>query len=143
MSHAKGNDETADEIRPKRIRSGPLHREKSQDPFDCKNLRSARQIGSPSGPKRRFLSFPASGPVEDLVMNLDAQQLFPFLDSPDPPSSVPEEEKPGEPEGRLSFYILDAYSLIFQVFHAIFKSSPEMAGPAGQPTQAVFGIFRD
>src|SRR5262249_40002583 len=37
------------------------------------------------------------------------------------------------------FYILDAYSLIFQVFHAI----PEMTGPAGQPTQAVFGIFRD
>jgi DNA polymerase-1 len=29
--------------------------------------------------------------------------------------------------------------MIFQVFHAI----PEMTGPAGQPTQAVFGIFRD
>ncbi|MGO9598043.1 MAG: DNA polymerase I [Isosphaeraceae bacterium] len=40
---------------------------------------------------------------------------------------------------RPTFYILDAYSLIFQVFHAI----PEMTGPAGQPTQAVFGIFRD
>ena len=40
---------------------------------------------------------------------------------------------------RPSFYILDAFNLIFQVFHAI----PEMTGPAGQPTQAVFGIFRD
>jgi DNA polymerase-1 len=40
---------------------------------------------------------------------------------------------------RPSFFILDAFSLIFQVFHAI----PEMTGPAGQPTQAVFGIFRD
>jgi DNA polymerase I len=40
---------------------------------------------------------------------------------------------------RPSFYVLDAYSLIFQVFHAI----PEMTGPDGQPTQAVFGIFRD
>ena len=40
---------------------------------------------------------------------------------------------------RPKFYILDAFSLIFQVFHAI----PEMTGPAGQPTQAVFGIFRD
>jgi DNA polymerase-1 len=40
---------------------------------------------------------------------------------------------------RPTFYILDAFSLIFQVFHAI----PEMTGPAGQPTQAVFGIFRD
>jgi DNA polymerase-1 len=40
---------------------------------------------------------------------------------------------------RPTFYILDAFSLIFQVFHAI----PEMTGPKGQPTQAVFGIFRD
>jgi DNA polymerase I len=40
---------------------------------------------------------------------------------------------------RPTLYILDAFSLIFQVFHAI----PEMTGPSGQPTQAVFGIFRD
>lgn len=40
---------------------------------------------------------------------------------------------------RPTLYILDAYSLIYQVFHAI----PLMTGPAGQPTQAVFGIFRD
>ena len=40
---------------------------------------------------------------------------------------------------RPTFYILDAYSLIFQVFHAI----PEMTGPSGQSTNAVFGIFRD
>ncbi len=40
---------------------------------------------------------------------------------------------------RPTYYILDAFSLIFQVFHAI----PEMTGPAGQPTQAVFGVFRD
>ena len=40
---------------------------------------------------------------------------------------------------RPTLYILDTFSLIFQVFHAI----PEMTGPAGQPTQAVFGIFRD
>ena len=40
---------------------------------------------------------------------------------------------------RPTLYILDAYSLIYQVFHAI----PTMTGPAGQPTNAVFGIFRD
>ena len=40
---------------------------------------------------------------------------------------------------RPSLYVLDAFNLIFQVFHAI----PEMTGPAGQPTQAVFGIYRD
>ncbi|MGE3314450.1 MAG: DNA polymerase I [Planctomycetaceae bacterium] len=36
-------------------------------------------------------------------------------------------------------YIIDAYSLIFQVFHAL----PEMTGPNGQPTNAVFGFARD
>ena len=36
---------------------------------------------------------------------------------------------------RPTFYILDAFSLIFQVFHAI----PEMTGPAGQPTQPAGG----
>ncbi|AMV39315.1 DNA polymerase I [Planctomyces sp. SH-PL62] len=40
---------------------------------------------------------------------------------------------------RPTFYILDAYSLIFQVFHAI----PEMTSPTGGPTNAAFGIFRD
>ncbi len=42
-------------------------------------------------------------------------------------------------ESRPTFYILDAFSLIYQVFHAI----DTMTGPAGQPTHAVFGIFRD
>jgi DNA polymerase-1 len=40
---------------------------------------------------------------------------------------------------RPTLYIIDAYSFIYQVFHAI----PLMAGPGGQPTNAVFGIFRD
>src|SRR5918997_6685213 len=40
---------------------------------------------------------------------------------------------------RPTLYILDAYSLIYQVFHAI----PLMTGPSGQPTHAVVGIFRD
>ncbi len=40
---------------------------------------------------------------------------------------------------RRTLYIIDAYSLIFQVFHAI----PLMTGPSGQPTNAIFGIFRD
>lgn len=55
-------------------------------------------------------------------------------DDREPPVPVP---KP-EPK-RPTLYILDAYSLIFQVFHAI----PLMTGPAGQPTHAVFGIIRD
>ena len=36
-------------------------------------------------------------------------------------------------------YLIDVYSLVFQVFHAI----PEMTGPQGLPTNAVFGITRD
>lgn len=40
---------------------------------------------------------------------------------------------------RPKLFILDAYSLIYQVFHAI----PEMTGPDGSPTNAVFGVFRD
>lgn len=38
-----------------------------------------------------------------------------------------------------TLYVLDAHSMIFQVYHAI----PEMTGPAGQPTNAVFGFTRD
>ena len=49
---------------------------------------------------------------------------------------------------RPTLYILDAYSLIYQVFHAIRDrrvggGGEGMTGPAGQPTNAVFGIFRD
>jgi DNA polymerase-1 len=40
---------------------------------------------------------------------------------------------------RPVLYILDAFSRIYQVYHAI----PLMTGPAGQPTNAVFGLFRD
>jgi DNA polymerase-1 len=35
--------------------------------------------------------------------------------------------------------LIDLFSLVFQVFHAI----PEMTSPDGQPTNAVFGITRD
>ncbi|MAG94898.1 MAG: DNA polymerase I [Planctomycetaceae bacterium] len=38
-----------------------------------------------------------------------------------------------------SLYIIDVFSLVFQVYHAI----PPMTGPAGQPTNAVFGYTRD
>lgn len=36
-------------------------------------------------------------------------------------------------------YLIDTFSLIFQVYHAI----PPMTGPSGQPTNAIFGISRD
>src|SRR5258705_6476369 len=36
-------------------------------------------------------------------------------------------------------YVVDAYSLIFQVFHAL----PEMSSPHGEQVGAVFGFVRD
>ncbi len=36
-------------------------------------------------------------------------------------------------------YVVDAFALIFQVYHAL----PEMTGPAGQPVGAVHGFVRD
>ena len=36
-------------------------------------------------------------------------------------------------------YIIDTFSLLFQVYHAI----PPMTGPSGQPTNATFGFTRD
>ena len=36
-------------------------------------------------------------------------------------------------------YVVDAHSLIFQVFHAL----PEMASPRGEPVAAVYGFARD
>ncbi|MEZ6113895.1 MAG: hypothetical protein R3C99_23225 [Pirellulaceae bacterium] len=36
-------------------------------------------------------------------------------------------------------YVVDAHSLIYQVFHAL----PEMTGPAGQPVGAIHGFIRD
>jgi DNA polymerase-1 len=38
-----------------------------------------------------------------------------------------------------ALYLIDVYSLVFQVFHAI----PEMTSPHGLPTNAVFGFTRD
>ena len=47
--------------------------------------------------------------------------------------------EPSPAPSRPTLYLLDSFSLIYQVYHAI----AEMTGPAGQPTNAVFGIVRD
>jgi len=36
-----------------------------------------------------------------------------------------------------TLFLVDAHSLIFQVFHAI----PEMSSPSGLPTNALYGFF--
>src|SRR6516165_5736831 len=40
---------------------------------------------------------------------------------------------------RGTAYLVDAFSIIFQVFHAI----PRMSSPSGLPTNALFGFTRD
>src|SRR4051812_29566410 len=44
---------------------------------------------------------------------------------------------PGSATGTV--YLIDAHSLIFQVFHAI----RDMTGPSGLPVNAIFGFTRD
>jgi DNA polymerase-1 len=75
------------------------------------------------------------------------------LPAADPPAAAKDHEQPVElghkavakPAGQpLSLagetaYVIDANSLIFQVFHAI----PEMTSPKGEPVNAVFGFVRD
>jgi len=48
---------------------------------------------------------------------------------------------PAQPESLAgeTVYVVDAHSLIFQVFHAV----GEMTGPSGQPVNAIFGFTRD
>ncbi|MCA9240171.1 MAG: DNA polymerase I, partial [Planctomycetales bacterium] len=43
------------------------------------------------------------------------------------------------PNSEWTVYLVDAHSLIFQVFHAI----PEMTSPQGEPVNAVYGFTRD
>jgi DNA polymerase-1 len=54
--------------------------------------------------------------------------------APQPTESTPSGELAGK-----TVYVVDSFSLIFQVFHAL----PEMSSPKGQPVSAVFGFSRD
>lgn len=56
----------------------------------------------------------------------------------DPPTVLPTAGTPFTLAGK-KVYLVDAYSLIYQVFHVM----PEMTGPSGQPVGAAFGFVRD
>ncbi len=81
-----------------------------------------------------------------------SQQTLDFGDSPASPPESPSTEspvaktvsvapkKPAMPvRERAVVYVVDAHSLIYQVFHAM----PEMTSPTGQPVGAVHGFTRD
>ena len=55
-----------------------------------------------------------------------------------PPGSVAPLSAPASLAGQ-SVWVVDAHSLIHQVFHAI----PNMTSPSGQPVNAVYGFTRD
>jgi len=72
------------------------------------------------------------------------QALFSFDDEREQQGSEPLPwAEPGvasrDPNARPKVYIVDAFSLIFQVFHAL----PEMTSPSGQPVGAIHGFARD
>ncbi len=68
-------------------------------------------------------------------------ELDPSVDEPTPGPSGCEASANSPPETLAgeTVFVIDANSLIFQVFHAI----PEMTSPAGEPVNAVFGFTRD
>lgn len=65
----------------------------------------------------------------------------PRSDCPQPPPVVPPEAATAAPEtlqGR-TVWVIDAHSLIYQVFHAV----RDLTSPQGEPVGAVFGFTRD
>src|SRR5262249_52165519 len=54
-------------------------------------------------------------------------------------SLVPEPSAMSSASSSGTLYLVDAYSLIFQVFHAI----RDMTSPSGMPVNALFGFIRD
>ena len=58
--------------------------------------------------------------------------------APAPPRPMIEVGAPGSLHGY-TVYVVDAHSLIYQVFHAM----PDMSGPTGEPVGAVHGFARD
>ena len=56
-----------------------------------------------------------------------------------PRATKPTSEKIATLADNPTLYVIDVYSLLYQVFHAI----PPMTSPSGQPTNAIFGFARD
>ncbi len=80
-----------------------------------------------SGKPKQFTLFDRESQIESLRSEKVAPEVFNTID--------PVETLPRVP----TVYVIDANSLIFQVFHAI----PEMTSPAGEPVNAVYGFTRD
>jgi DNA polymerase I len=74
------------------------------------------------------------------------QATLPGLDADDPPvqaaqSAADPIDSPAADIAGWTVYAVDAHSLIFQVFHAMYGS--ELSSPRGEPVSAVYGFTRD
>src|SRR4051794_2175403 len=70
----------------------------------------------------------------------EAQSATAVRDEPQATAQLPvERPRPPETLRGARVWVVDATSLIFQVFHAL----PEMSSPRGEPVSAVFGFARD
>ena len=59
--------------------------------------------------------------------------------SPQPAPTEPQSAHAENAPAGWTVYVVDAHSLIYQVFHAI----PEMTSPKGEPVNAIFGFTKD
>jgi DNA polymerase I len=78
--------------------------------------------------------------IADLERDATKQPVEPPIDRETQMASMPvERQRAPETLRGQNVWVVDANSLIFQVFHAL----PEMSSPRGEPVSAVFGFARD
>jgi DNA polymerase-1 len=100
------------------------------------NRQQTFDFGESSDPRRASKEAQAASAQPWVGQNGMAESAASASFAPEPlnPSPSPPDSLAGE-----TVYVVDAHSLIFQVFHAV----GEMTGPSGQPVNAVFGFTRD
>lgn len=81
---------------------------------------------------------PAAECLAPAVTDANAAEV-PARLSPAEATSAASVTPPEGPRAEQTVYVVDAYSLIFQVFHAL----QEMSSPTGQPVAAIHGFIRD
>jgi DNA polymerase-1 len=96
-------------------------------------LESEAPVGVPVEPAAAVVSEPAPGAIAPAAV-----VEFPVVTGPPPTLDDATIGLPESLEGKRVF-VVDSFSLIFQVFHAY----PEMTGPRGEPVGAVLGFTRD
>ena len=111
----------------------------------AKSQKSLFDSPHPETPPRESASSPATVPPAAAAPQ-SAGTEFAAERSPDSVQALlapePTTERPSPPPESLAgqtVWVVDAHSLIHQVFHAI----PDMTSPSGQPVNAVYGFTRD